>query len=69
MGYFRDKARHLSLCARIEDGLIPIEERVRAGSLVDPAKIGVAADASLDRHRSALLCHDDPKGLLLLGLR
>jgi hypothetical protein len=45
--YFRDKARHLSLCARIEDGLIAIEERVRAGRLVDPAKIGAAADRVL----------------------
>ena len=45
--YFRDKYRHLTLCARIEDGLIAIEERVRAGRLVDPAKIGAAADRVL----------------------
>jgi hypothetical protein len=45
--YFRDKARHLALCARIEDGLIAIEERVRAGRLVDPAKIGAAANRVL----------------------
>ena len=45
--YFRDKHRHLTLCARIEDGLIAIEERVRAGRLVDPAKIGAAADRVL----------------------
>jgi hypothetical protein len=45
--YFRDKHRHLSLCARIEDGLIAIEERVRSGRLVDPAKIGAAADRVL----------------------
>jgi hypothetical protein len=45
--YFRDRYRHLSLCARIEDSLIAIEERVRAGRLVDPAKIGAAADRVL----------------------
>ena len=45
--YFRDKHRHLTLCVRIEDGLIAIEERVRAGRLVDPAKIGAAADRVL----------------------
>ncbi len=45
--YFRDKARHLALCARIEDGLIALEQRVRAGRLVDPAKIGAAADRIL----------------------
>jgi hypothetical protein len=45
--YFRDKYRHLTLCAHIEDGLIAIEERVRAGRLVDPAKIGAAADRVL----------------------
>ncbi len=45
--YFRDKARHLALCARIEDGLIALEQRVRAGKLVDPAKIGAAADRIL----------------------
>jgi hypothetical protein len=35
------------LCARIEDGLIAIEERVRSGRLADPAKIGAAADRVL----------------------
>ena len=45
--YFRDKARHLALCARIEDGLIGLEQRVRAGKLTDPAKIGAAADRIL----------------------
>ena len=45
--YFRDKYRHLTLCARIEDGLIAIEERVRSGRLADPAKIGAAADRVL----------------------
>ncbi|MFZ2058589.1 MAG: helix-turn-helix domain-containing protein [Acidimicrobiales bacterium] len=45
--YFRDRYRHLALCARIEDGLIAVEERVRAGRLVEPAKIGAAADRVL----------------------
>ena len=45
--YLRDKARHLALCARIEDGLIGLEQRVRAGKLTDPAKIGAAADRIL----------------------
>ena len=45
--YFRDKARHLALCARIEDGLIALEQRVRSGRLTDPAKIGAAADRVL----------------------
>ena len=45
--YFRDRARHLTLCARIEDGLIALEQRVRARRLVDPAKIGAAADRVL----------------------
>jgi len=45
--YFRDRARHLQLCARIEDGLIALEQRVRQGRLVDPAKIGAAADRIL----------------------
>jgi hypothetical protein len=41
--YFRDSSRHLALCARIEDGLISLEQRVRSGRLTDPAKIGAAA--------------------------
>jgi len=45
--YFRDKARHLALCARIEDGLVALEQRVRSGKLTDPAKIGAAADRIL----------------------
>lgn len=45
--YLRDKVRHLQLCARIEDGLIALEARVRAGKLSDPAKIGAAADRIL----------------------
>ena len=39
--------RHLALCGRVEDGLIALEQRVRAGRLVDPAKIGAAADRVL----------------------
>jgi len=35
------------LCARIEDGLIALERRVRQGRLGDPAKIGAAADRIL----------------------
>jgi hypothetical protein len=45
--YLRDQYRHLTLCARIKDGLIAIEERLRAERLVDPAKIGAAADRAL----------------------
>jgi transposase len=45
--YFRDRARHRALCARIEDGLIALEQRVRSGRLTDPAKIGAAADRVL----------------------
>jgi hypothetical protein len=45
--YLRDKVRHFQLCARIEDGLIALEARVRAGKLADPAKIGAAADRIL----------------------
>jgi len=45
--YFRDSSRHRALCARIEDGLIALEQRVRSGRLTDPAKIGAAADRVL----------------------
>ena len=45
--YLRDQMRHLALCGRVEDGLIALEQRVRAGRLVDPAKIGAAADRVL----------------------
>ena len=45
--YFRDRSRHRALCARIEDGLIALEQRVRSGRLTDPAKIGAAADRVL----------------------
>jgi hypothetical protein len=36
-----------TLCAKVEDGLIALEARVRAGRLSDPAKIGAAADRIL----------------------
>ena len=45
--YFRDRARHPILCAKVEEGLIALEARVRAGRLSDPAKIGAAADRIL----------------------
>ena len=45
--YLRDRARHQSLCAKIEEGLIALEARVRAKRLVDPAAIGAAADRVL----------------------
>ncbi|MGA2531379.1 MAG: IS1634 family transposase, partial [Acidimicrobiales bacterium] len=45
--FFRDRARHRTLCAKVEDGLIALEARVRAGRLSDPAKIGAAADRIL----------------------
>jgi transposase len=45
--YLRDRARHRSLCAKVEDGLIALEARVRAKRLVDPAAIGAAADRVL----------------------
>ena len=45
--YLRDRARHLSLCAKVEEGLIALEARVRAKRLVDPASIGAAADRVL----------------------
>jgi len=45
--YFRDRARHVALCARVEDGLLRLENRVRTGRLLDPAKIGAAADRVL----------------------
>ncbi len=45
--YFRDRARHLYLCSRIEDGLIALGARVGTGKLTDPAKIGAAADRIL----------------------
>jgi len=45
--FFRDRARHATLCARTEDGLIALAARVRSGRLTDPAKIGAAADRIL----------------------
>lgn len=43
----RDNARREQILARTEDKLIALEERVRAGRLSDPAKIGAAADRIL----------------------
>jgi transposase len=45
--YLSDRARHRSLCAKVEEGLIALEARVRAKRLVDPAAIGAAADRVL----------------------
>jgi hypothetical protein len=43
----RDEHRREELLARTEDQLIALAERVRTGRLVDPAKIGAAADRIL----------------------
>ena len=43
----RDDRRREELLARTEQKLIALVERVRAGKLVDPAKIGAAADRIL----------------------
>ena len=45
--HMRDDARRQELLAATEDGLIALSERVRKGRLVDPAKIGAAADRIL----------------------
>jgi transposase len=45
--HLRDEARRQELLAATEDGLIALAERVRKGRLVDPAKIGAAADRIL----------------------
>lgn len=45
--HVRDDARRQELLAATEDGLIALSERVRKGRLVDPAKIGAAADRIL----------------------
>jgi transposase len=45
--HLRDDARRQELLAATEDGLIALAERVRKGRLVDPAKIGAAADRIL----------------------
>jgi transposase len=43
----RDDRRREELLARVESKLISLADRVRAGKLVDPAKIGTAADRIL----------------------
>jgi Transposase DDE domain len=43
----RDDTRRDQLLARTEDALIALANRVRSGKLVDPAKIGAAADRIL----------------------
>jgi transposase len=43
----RDNVRRAQLLSRAEDKLVALEERVRAGRLTDPAKIGAAADRIL----------------------
>jgi transposase len=45
--HVRDDARRIELLARTEERLIYLADRVRAGRLVDPAKIGAAADRIL----------------------
>ena len=45
--HMRDDARRQELLAATEDGLIALANRVRKGRLVDPAKIGAAADRIL----------------------
>ena len=45
--HVRDDARRRELLAATEDGLIALADRVRKGRLVDPAKIGAAADRIL----------------------
>jgi transposase len=45
--HVRDDARRSELLARTEDRLMALAERVRQGRLVDPAKIGAAADRIL----------------------
>ena len=45
--HVRDDRRRSELLARTEDRLIALAERVRKGRLVDPAKIGAAADRIL----------------------
>jgi transposase len=45
--HVRDDERRSELLARTEDRLIALAERVRRGRLVDPAKIGAAADRIL----------------------
>ena len=45
--FVRDNARRSELLSRCEDKLVALEDRVRAGRLTDPAKIGAAADRIL----------------------
>ena len=45
--FSRDNARRAELLGRAEDKLVALEDRVRAGRLTDPAKIGAAADRIL----------------------
>jgi len=45
--HVRDDARRSELLARTEDRLMALADRVRQGRLVDPAKIGAAADRIL----------------------
>ena len=45
--HVRDDARRSELSARTEDLLMALADRVRQGRLVDPAKIGAAADRIL----------------------
>ena len=45
--HVRDDARRTELLAATEDGLIALANRVRKGRLVNPAKIGAAADRIL----------------------
>ena len=45
--HHRDDIRREQLLARAEDQLIALADRVRAGKLKDPAKIGAAADRIL----------------------
>ncbi|MHB8247106.1 MAG: hypothetical protein ACYDGN_17525 [Acidimicrobiales bacterium] len=45
--HLRDDARRIELLAWTEGRLIALADRVRAGRLVDPAKIGAAADRIL----------------------
>ena len=49
--YFGTGIVNSPLCARIEDGLIAIEGRVRRGRRVEPAKTGATADRVLHSGR------------------
>ena len=58
----RDDHRREELLSRAEDGLIALEARVRAGKLVDPAKIGAAADRIL-RDSGVARCFSRPRSV------